>query len=91
VQIWSGAIAANGTPAAYNDTLITEGVYQLWEFQYLAYRQNYNTTSPQGRLVADAIANRIKTVDGSLSGTLLGQMNVSKAVEGGVITYGAPQ
>ena len=40
-----------------------------------------------GKAVADAIAARILTVDGALSGTLLGNMNVSKATEGGVITH----
>jgi hypothetical protein len=92
-QIWNGTtFNPNGTPVAgYNDALITEGLYQMWEFELLAYRQNYGTTSPQGKAVADAIANRIRTVDVTLSGTKLSDMHVSKAVEGGIITYGAPQ
>jgi hypothetical protein len=87
-QLANPPFAANGTPASYNDNLIKEGLYQLWEFQYLAYRQSYTGA---GKQVADAIATRIKTVDVTLSGTKLSDMNVTKAVEGGIITYGAPQ
>ena len=86
-QIWNGTIAANGTPTSYNDNLITEGLYQLWEYQNLAYRSTYGETSPNGKAVADAIAQRIITVDASINGTKLQDMNVSKAVEGGVITH----
>ena len=86
-SIANGPIGSNGVPASYNDNLITEGLYSLWEYQNLAYRSSYGTTSPNGKAVADAIANRILTVDGALSGTLISTMNVSKAVEGGVITH----
>jgi hypothetical protein len=83
VKIWNEPIAANGTPASYNDNLITEGIYSLWEYQNLAYRNGY---SGNGKEVADKIALRIQTVDGAVSGTLLNDMHCTKAVEGGVIT-----
>ena len=83
-QIWNGPIAANGTPASYNDNLITEGLYPLWEYQHLAYRSTY---SGNGKAVADAIAARITSNEASISGTKLSDMNVSKAVEGGIITH----
>lgn len=83
LKIWNDPVAANGTPASYNDNLITEGIYPLWEYQNLGYRSTY---SGNGKAVADAIANRILTVDGAVSGTLLNDMHCTKAVEGGVIT-----
>jgi hypothetical protein len=83
-QLWNGPIAANGTPASYNDNLITEGLYQLWEYQNLAYRSTY---AGNGKLVADAIAAQITSTTATLSGTKLSDMNVSKAVEGGIITH----
>ena len=85
--IANGPISTAGVPASYNDNLITEGLYQLWEYQNLGYRSTFGTSSPNGKSVADLIANRIKTVDGAISGTLLNTMNVSKTLEGGVITH----
>ena len=85
--IANGPISPAGVPASYNDNLITEGLYQLWEYQNLGYRSTFGTSSPNGKAVADLVANRIKTVDGAISGTLLNTMNVSKTLEGGVITH----
>ena len=87
LSIANGPISSAGVPASYNDNLITEGIYQLWEYENLAYRSSYGTTSPNGKAVADAIANRLITVDAAPAGLLLSTMNVSKAVEGGVITH----
>lgn len=83
-QVWNDPVAANGTPASYNDNLITEGLYQCWEYEYLAYR---STFTGNGKAVADAIANRIISTDAVQSGIKLGDMHVSKASEGGIITY----
>ncbi len=85
--IANGPIAATGVPASYNDNLITEGLYQLWEYQNLGYRSTFGTSNANGKSVADLIATRIRTVDGAISGTLLNTMNVSKTLEGGVITH----
>ena len=85
--IANGPISAAGVPASYNDNLITEGLYQLWEYQNLGYRSTFGTSNANGKSVADLIANRIKTVDGAISGTLLSTMHVTKTLEGGVITH----
>lgn len=82
-QLWNGPILPNGNPTSYNDHLITEGLYSLWEYQNLAYRSTY---SGNGKAVADAIAARIINFEASISGTKLSDMHVSKAVEGDVIT-----
>ena len=85
--IANGPISAAGVPASYNDNLIQEGLYQLWEYQNLGYRSTFGTSNANGKSVADLIANRIKTVDGAISGTLLSTMHVTKTLEGGVITH----
>ncbi len=89
LQIWNDPVAANGTPASYNDNLITEGLYQLWEYEYLGYRASLASTNANGKAVADAIATRIINVDaaGSGNGIALSAMHVSKAVEGGIIVH----
>ena len=83
-QIWNGPIAATGAPASYNDNLVTEGLYQLWEYENLAYRSTY---SGNGKAIADAIAAQISSTTVTLSGTKLTDMHVTKAVEGGIITH----
>ena len=85
--IANGPISSAGVPASYNDNLIQEGLYQLWEYQNLGYRSTFGTSNANGKSVADLIANRIKTVDGAISGTLLSTMHVTKTLEGGVITH----
>jgi hypothetical protein len=83
VQIWNEPILASGAPTSYNDDLIKEGVYTLWEFQNLAYRQSY---SGPGKLVADALAAEITANVPASSGIKLSEMHVSKNVEGGLVT-----
>ncbi len=87
VADWVGPILANGNPTSFNDAVVTEGSYSLWEYERLAYRSTYGTSSPNGKAVADKIANNIITTSASVSGTTLGAMNVSKSVEGGLITH----
>jgi hypothetical protein len=82
--IANGAIDANGNPASYNDFLVTEGLYQLWEYENLAYR---NDIAVAKKSIADAIALEIKTNTVTLSGSRISDMNVSKPVEGGLITH----
>jgi hypothetical protein len=86
-KIWNDPIASNGTPASYNDNLIQEGLYQCWEFEWLSYRSTYGTTDANGKAVTDLIAARIISTDATASGLLLSTINVTKAVEGGVITH----
>lgn len=83
VQIWNEPILANGSPTSYNDDLIKEGIYTLWEFQNLAYRQSY---SGNGKAVADALAAEITANVPASSGIKLSEMHVTKSVEGGVVT-----
>ena len=87
MAIANGPISSAGVPASYNENLIAEGLYPLWEYQNLGYRSTFSTSNPNGKSVADAIGTRIKNVDGSISGTLLSTMHVSKTLEGGVITH----
>lgn len=85
LQLWNGPIGASGAPASYNDNLIAEGVYQLWEYEWLGYRSSY---TGNGKAVADALALRIKnTVSPATGGINLSTMHVSKATEGGLITH----
>ncbi len=78
------ALNADGTPVGgYNDALIKEGIYTLWEFQNLAYRQSY---SGNGKAVADALAAEITANVPAASGIKLSEMHVTKSVEGGVVT-----
>ncbi len=85
VSILNGtALNTDGTPVGgYNDALIKEGAYTLWEFQNLAYRQSY---SGNGKAVADALADEITANVPAASGIKLIDMHVTKAVEGGVVT-----
>jgi hypothetical protein len=87
VKFWNDPIAANGAPASYLDSLIQEGVYQCWEYEWMSYRSTFGTTNANGKSFADLVATRIQTTDGTASGILLTTMNVTKAVEGGVITH----
>jgi hypothetical protein len=83
VQIWNDPILATGVPTSYNDALVKEGAYTIWEFQNLAYRQSY--AGPE-KLVADALAAEITANVPSSSGIKLIDMRVTKGVEGGVVT-----
>jgi hypothetical protein len=83
LQIWNDPIGANGVPTSYNDNLITEGIYPLWEFENLAYK---STFTGNAKAIADAIAQQIINNDASVSGIKLNDMHCTKAVEGGVIT-----
>lgn len=84
VQIWNEPVSGTGTPASYNDQFITEGLYQCWEYEYLSYR---STFGGNGKLVADAIAVRVRDFDAGISGIKLSDMHVNKSFEGGLITY----
>lgn len=87
VQSYLGTntINSDGTPAGgYNDIAIREGQYQCWEYEYLTYR---STFASNGQSVANAIAARIISTNASDNGLLLSSMNVSKPVEGGLITH----
>lgn len=80
----AGGNLATGVPTnGYNDAVVKEGIYQLWEFQKLAYRQSY---SGNGKAVADALAANITANVTASSGIKLSEMHVTKQVEGGVIT-----
>ncbi|HVU24850.1 MAG TPA: hypothetical protein VHE13_12060 [Opitutus sp.] len=69
---------------AYSDDAVREGTYACWEYEHLMYRP---TLSGNTKTVADQIADQIINVDATQSGVLLSTMNVSKAVEGGVISH----
>lgn len=83
IQLVNGPILSTGAPTSYNDNLIKEGVYTIWEFQNLAYRQSYSGTP---KAVADALAAEIIANVPSTSGIKLSDMRVTKGVEGGVVT-----
>jgi hypothetical protein len=92
-KAWTGTdggkagLPGSGQPCIWNDTPVAEGTYSLWEYEWLAYRSNYGTTSPNGKAVADKIALQIIPADAAQSGTTLGAMNVSRPTEGGLITH----
>lgn len=93
VRAWTGpdngkaGAPGSGQPVIWNDAPVVEGQYSLWEYEWLAYRSNYGTTSPNGKAVADKIAQQIIPADAAQSGTTLGAMNVSRPTEGGLITH----
>jgi hypothetical protein len=93
VKDWTGTdggkagLPGSGQPCIWNDTPVAEGQYSLWEYEWLAYRSNYGTTSPNGKAVADKIAQQIIPADAAQSGTTLGAMNVTRPTEGGLITH----
>ncbi len=74
----------NGVP--YSDAAVQEGQYTFWAYEQLCYRSNYGAVDANGKIVADLLANQIKTVDGALAGPLLSTMHATRAVEGGVVT-----
>jgi len=84
VADWNEPILANGNPTSYNDAAIQEGLYSAWEYEWLAYRQTY---TGNGKAVADKIALDILNTTASVAGLKISTMNVSKPVEGGLITH----
>ena len=83
VADWNEPILANGNPTSFNDAAVQNGTYTAWEYENLAYRSTY---SGNGKAVADKIANEIINNSATISGIKLSTMNVSRAVEGGVVT-----
>jgi hypothetical protein len=69
----------------YSANSVREGKYTFWSYQILMHRPGYANAA-----IATQLANRIKTVDASISGILLSTMNVGRAVEGGPVTPGNP-
>lgn len=69
---------------AYSEAAVREGKYTFWGYEHLTYR---TTLSGNAKTVADQLVTQIKTADASQSGILLSTMNVSRAVEGGVIIH----
>ncbi len=88
VADWNGPILASGAPTSFNDAVIQEGLYSLWEYEWLSYRSTYGTTSPNGKAVADKIAQNITTTTATVSGISDSAltMHVSRPFEGGLIT-----
>lgn len=80
VTLRQGATLTNNG-VAYSPTAVHEGQYTFWSYQFLDYRAGY-VNAP----IALQLATRIKDVDGAVSGTLLGNMKVERAVEGGDVT-----
>lgn len=69
---------------AYSVQNVQEGKYTFWSYEHLMYQ---TTLSGNTKTVADQIANQILTTDASAAGIVVSTMNVSRAVEGGVISH----
>ena len=69
----------------YSAANVREGKYTFWSYEIVMYRPGYVNSA-----IADQLADRIKTVDASISGILLNTMQVGRAVEGGPVTPGNP-
>lgn len=69
----------------YSAQNVREGKYTFWSYEILMYRPGYVNSA-----IADQLADRIKTVDASISGIVLNTMQVGRAVEGGPVTPGNP-
>ena len=72
----------NGVP--YSVAAVQEGSYTFWGYEHLDYRA---TLAGNQKVVADQIANQIKSADGAVNGPLLATMNVTKVTEGAVVTH----
>ncbi len=87
----TNALAGGAAEVAWNghiftDAAVQNGSFTFWAFEQLDYRQDYGTVDPNGKIVADLLANQIKTTDAVVAGELLPTMHVTRAVEGGVVT-----
>lgn len=69
---------------AYSAAAVQEGKYTFWSYEHLMYNSTFSGTA---KTVANQIANEILTTDATVSGVLVGAMNVSRTVEGGVIIH----
>lgn len=69
----------------YSAQNVREGKYTFWSYEFVMYRAGYVNSA-----IADQLADRIKTVDASISGIVLSTMQVGRAVEGGPVTPGNP-
>lgn len=71
-------ISYNGVP--YSLTAVQQGLYTFWSYEHLMYQ---SSILPAKKSVADAIANRIITTDGTI---LLSTMKVVRQSDGGNVT-----
>jgi hypothetical protein len=72
----------NGVP--YSAANVQQGRYTFWSYEHLMYR---NTLAPASITVAQLIAQQILTQDATVSGVLVGSMQVSRRVEGGIVSH----
>jgi hypothetical protein len=90
VRDWPAATATDAQISTYNNAAIQEGHYKAWSYE-LAYYRPQSTDAPAVQsakaTAANAIANRILNNDAGIAGIDVNTMNVSKTVEGGLITH----
>ncbi len=91
VGISDGATATNGGAAwmtyngvPYSTNAVAQGQYSFWSYEHMMYRSSLSGTP---KTIADQIATQIRTADATQSGILLPSMQVSRKVEGGVVTH----
>ena len=71
---------------AYTDQAVQNGQYTYWTYEQLDYSPTYGTTDANGKAVADALADEIRTNTAATVGELLSTMHVTRAQEGGPVT-----
>jgi hypothetical protein len=81
VADWSGA--NNQTVNSSFDQVIENGQYSFWEYEWLDYSTNL---SGDALTVAGDLANLITNTTAAVSGVNVNLMNVSRPVEGGIIS-----
>lgn len=81
-----GAVELSWNGLKFTDAAVQQGKYTFWAFEQLCYRNNYGTVDPNGKIVADLLAKQIIQVDAVVAGELLSTMQVTRAVEGGLVT-----
>jgi len=81
VQDWTGA--ADSQVTSYADNVVTEGLYSAWEYESFLYRSGLNSNQSS---IVSALQTEV-AADAGISGIPLNSMNVSKPVEGGLITH----
>jgi hypothetical protein len=80
------AVSLSWNGVAYSDAAIQNGQYTFWAYEQLGYLPTYQTTSANGKLIADELAAQIITSEAALAGELLSTMTVTRTQEGGPVT-----
>jgi hypothetical protein len=86
IAVPNGAVTLKFNGVPYSEEAVREGRYTLWSYEHLYYNSATATGGGVKKTFADALANQIKSVDASISGIFVDTMNVSRQIEGGLVS-----